>query len=121
MRKALADHLAGRKERFGAEARIGRDSSIRWVQLAGIVARDASGKPLLWTGTVRDITERKSPEAALGESEQRYELAMAASESGNWDRDVPTTRQRERVPVAANGRASHPRLSSPRETNLESP
>jgi PAS domain S-box-containing protein len=35
---------------------------------------------------------RKRAEEALRESEQRYELAMAASESGYWDWHVPTNR-----------------------------
>jgi len=88
--KALADHLAGTQERYGTEARIIVEGTTRWVQLSGIAARDASGKAVRWTGTVRDVTERKRAEEALRESEQRYELAMAASESGYWDWHIPT-------------------------------
>ena len=90
--RAFAEYLAGKTARFDIEVRFIRDGGLRWVHLTGAAARDPSGALLRWTGTVRDVTERKSAEEALRESEQRYELAMAASESGYWDWHIPTDR-----------------------------
>lgn len=90
LRQAFADHLAGNAPRYGFEARFIRDGETRWVQLAGKAARDRSGTAVRLTGTVRDVTKRKHAEEALRESELRYELAMAASESGYWDWHIPT-------------------------------
>jgi len=88
--RAFKEHLAGKTARYDVEARFIRDGQTRWVHLTGIAARDPSGAVVRWTGTVRDVTERKRAEEALRESEQRHELAMAASESGYWDWHVPT-------------------------------
>ena len=90
--RAYADHIAGKTARYNVEVRFIRDGETRWVSLTGMVARDASGTMVRWSGTVRDVTERKRSELALRQSEERYELAMAASESGYWDWDVATDR-----------------------------
>jgi PAS domain S-box-containing protein len=84
--RAFAEHLAGKTARPDVEARFIRGGETRWVQLAGIAACDPFGAVVRWTGTVRDITERKRAEEALHESEERYEIAMAASESGYFER-----------------------------------
>ena len=90
--RAFAGRTAGKTERYDGEARILRGEETRWVELRGMPVRDASGAVARWTGTVRDVTVRKRAEEALRESEQRYELAMAASESGYWDWHVPSNR-----------------------------
>jgi PAS domain S-box-containing protein len=54
--------------------------------------RDAHGTPLRMAGSISDVDARRRAEDALRESEQRYELAMAASESGYWDWTVLTNR-----------------------------
>jgi PAS domain S-box-containing protein len=89
--RAFDEHFAGGTERCSVEVRILReDGETRWVQLAGKAARDARGALTHWTGSVRDVTGRKRDEEALHESRERYELAMAASESGYWDWHLPT-------------------------------
>jgi PAS domain S-box-containing protein len=90
--RAFAEHLAGKTARYDVEVRFIRDGETRWVRLVDMPMRDRSGAVVRWTGTVRDITDRKRTLEALRESEQRYELAMAASESGYWDWIVPTNR-----------------------------
>jgi PAS domain-containing protein len=50
--------------------------------------RDPAGKVLRWTGSATYVTEQKRAEAALLESEQRYERAMLAADAGLWEWDV---------------------------------
>jgi PAS domain S-box-containing protein len=50
-----------------------------------VCVRDASGKPVRWSGTARDITERRRTEEALRLSEERYARAMEGSDAGHWD------------------------------------
>jgi PAS domain S-box-containing protein len=90
--RAFAEHFTGKTVRYDVETRFIRDGETRWVHLTGMAARDRSGAVVRWTGTVRDVTERKRAELALRQSEERYALAMAASESGYWDWDIPTGR-----------------------------
>jgi PAS domain S-box-containing protein len=59
---------------YEVEYRVGHEeSSLRWVLVRGrIVERDASGEPLVWSGVLMDITDRKHIELALRESEERF-------------------------------------------------
>ena len=83
--RAFAEHFAGETARYDVEARIVRNGETRWVHLTGVAARDRSGAVVRWTGTVRDVTERKRGEEALRESEQRYEHVVSASDEAFWD------------------------------------
>jgi PAS domain S-box-containing protein len=83
----------GGPDRYEFEFRIIQPSGeVRWLWTRGRVTRDAEGRARRRIGVVADITARKLAEEALRESEQRYELAMAASESGYWDWHIPTNR-----------------------------
>ena len=68
------------------------DGEERFYEESGAPRFGPQGEFLGYRGIGRDVTERKRAELALRESEQRYELAMAASESGYWDWDIPAGR-----------------------------
>ena len=90
---AVQAHLSGKAPAYEGEFRLLQPDGIyRWRHLHGVCVRDVDGKPLRMAGSISDVDDRRRAEEALRESEQRYELAMAASESGYWDWIVPTNR-----------------------------
>jgi len=66
-----------------------KDGRVRWVEnyLSPIV--EETGIVGL-RGVALDITERKSAELALSESENRLRLAQHAARVGTWEWDIPT-------------------------------
>ena len=92
LKRAAAEHFAGKTARMEIAFRASVRGEDRWIQAAGCATRDSAGQVVRWSGAIRDVTARRRAEEALRESEQRYELAMAASESGYWDWIVPTNR-----------------------------
>jgi PAS domain S-box-containing protein len=90
---AVSAHLSGKVPAYdGAFRFLQPDGVYRWRHLHGVCVRDADGKPLRMAGSMADVDARRRAEDALRESEKRYELAMAASESGYWDWHIPTDR-----------------------------
>jgi PAS domain S-box-containing protein len=85
--RAFAEHFAGETVRYDLETRFIRDGETHWVHLTGVAARDPFGAVVRWTGTARDVTERKRAEQALRLSGERYALAVAGSYDGVWDVD----------------------------------
>lgn len=67
--------------------RVGGAGEIKWLHARATPRRLADGA-LLWDGVVTDVTERKNAEAALRESEERYELAVTGADAAIWDWDV---------------------------------
>ncbi len=70
---------------YSCEFRIVRpDGEIRWLAGFGRLTRDRQGKQLL-VGINYDITERRTAEHTLVESEQRREMALSAARMGSWE------------------------------------
>jgi PAS domain S-box-containing protein len=69
---------------------IPRPGEIRWIHTRGKLIRDTEGRARRRVGVVADITDRKVAEEALRLSEERYALAMEASEEGHFDWNVET-------------------------------
>lgn len=68
--KAINDFLEGKNDFYEIEHRLRhKDGSWRWISTRGDVQKDATGKPIRWTGTNIDITARKHMENKI--SEQR--------------------------------------------------
>jgi PAS domain S-box-containing protein len=88
--RAVADLFAGTGSRLRMELRANVHGETRWIQFNGVCVRDASGKPVRWSGTSRDVTERKLAEIALRRSEERYALAVDAAGDGHTDWIVAT-------------------------------
>lgn len=90
---AVEAHLSGAAPVYEGEFRfLQPDGVYRWRHVHGVCVRDGGGRPLRMAGSISDVDARRRAEDALRESEQRYELAMAASESGYWDWDARTDR-----------------------------
>jgi PAS domain S-box-containing protein len=89
---ALADIRTGRPAQSfrGEVTERCRDGSIVQVETTATVMYDRDGHFLELLGVSRDITERKRLETALAASEERYRLALDATNEGLWDTDLVT-------------------------------
>jgi PAS domain S-box-containing protein len=86
---------SARRQPFRIEYRIRRrDGEYRWALDAATPRFAAGGEFLGYIGSVIDISERKSTELALTDSEERLRLAQAAAGIGIHDYDLETGRIR---------------------------
>jgi len=63
---------------------------IKWINQEIRLLTDKAGKPFRIEGTVQDITERKEQQQQLAYSNERFRLAMEASNEIIWDIDHRT-------------------------------
>jgi len=63
--RCIDAHFAGETERFEVEIRVLPHGVLRWIQVTGLLKRDASGRAVRWNGTVSDITARKQAQEEL--------------------------------------------------------
>jgi two-component system cell cycle sensor histidine kinase/response regulator CckA len=66
------------------------DGSVRWLHGKGAVFPDESGRSVRMSGVNFDITDRKHAEEALRQSEERFRLAVKATNDAIWDIDLVT-------------------------------
>ena len=64
------------------------DGTLRWLLGNAIPEREEDGSTL-WHGYMADITDRKIADAALQESESRWQFALEGGRDGVWDWKVP--------------------------------
>jgi PAS domain S-box-containing protein len=65
-----------------------KDGGHIWVRIANTSVRDQDGSLIGMIGVSVDISERKTAELALAESEERLEIALDAARMGTWDWDL---------------------------------
>lgn len=84
-------HTLEEKTSYDIDFRIVRpDGDVRWVTSKGQAYYDQTGKALRMIGINLDITERHRVEAALRESEERWQLALRGNNDGIWDWNIKT-------------------------------
>lgn len=88
----LERHLNGEIAHFECEYRFNRPGhGWYWEQAAArVIERDSNGKPIRMLGYHQDISDRKQAELRLQESENRFQLAMNASQDGLFDWNLVT-------------------------------
>ncbi|MGJ8624405.1 MAG: chemotaxis protein CheB [Yoonia sp.] len=59
-----------------------------WVESRGSVIRDDHGKAIRFTGTLKDVTDKKRAEETMREKTEQLELAASMSGIGHWTIDV---------------------------------
>jgi signal transduction histidine kinase/CheY-like chemotaxis protein len=65
-------------EIYACEFRIvRREGEVRWVTILGVVQVEATGRPASMTGTITDVTERRSAEEALKNAHRRKDEFLA--------------------------------------------
>ncbi len=89
----FAQLMAGaRVDHFEFRAVRASDGALRHIEANGYLQRDGEGRPQRLVGMNRDITAQRDAEAALRESEQRWQFAIEGAGEGVWDWHVAEQR-----------------------------
>ena len=71
--REVEDHTLNKNDKFIQVYRIiAADKSIRWIDDRTVIERDSNGVPTHYLGTIIDITEQKSLELNLQQSEEKF-------------------------------------------------
>ena len=90
---AMKRLLAGKVSSFFQEKRyLRQDGSCFWSSTSVSLVRDGSGNPKYYLAVILDISDRKQAEAALRESEARWQFALEGSGDGVWDWNTQTNK-----------------------------
>ncbi|MER2250103.1 diguanylate cyclase [Methylorubrum podarium] len=65
-----------------------RDGSYRWTLTRAVPLKDTAGQVHEWVGTDSDIHESKQATDAIRLQEERYRLAILATQDAIWDHDL---------------------------------
>jgi PAS domain S-box-containing protein len=85
---AIQAHLEDRAP-YDVEQRLRTKSGeYRWFRARGQAIWDGDGNPVRMVGSTTDISGRKQAEEALRASEERFVLAMQATNDGIYDHDI---------------------------------
>src|SRR3990172_4215656 len=86
----LGDLTSGRIERYRTERRyLRKDGTAFWgLVSASLLRNEHSGRPLYVIIQITDIDRQKRAEAALAESESRWNFALEGAGQGVWDHDI---------------------------------
>ncbi len=83
----LEDHINSKSQSFYCEHRILVDDEVRWVSIKGKVTRDRNGYPQRIVGFLTDISEIKTAQIALKNSEEQFKLFMKNLPAGAFIKD----------------------------------
>ncbi len=67
---------------------IRKDGTKRHIESSVSLQKDSAGKPIVFRGVVRDVTERKLTEEALRHSEERYRNILESIQEGYFEVDL---------------------------------
>ncbi len=68
------------------------DGTERIIETRGVATLDESGRPMIVSGTLQDVTEQKVTQTALRLTQTRYRDTQRLARIGNWEADIASGR-----------------------------